>query len=81
MSDYYCWEQYFDSDTKKQTKSDEIRYAQGHDHGVQPTQQQWDDCLADLVVKVNNIRTQSGLATLLSATISNGAERKTRSAH
>lgn len=83
MSDYYCWMQYYDSDTSKQSKSDEIRYAQGHHHGVQPTDADWENCLDDLVGVVNGVRANANppLAALPDATISAGAEKKTRSAH
>lgn len=81
MSSYYCWEQFYDKDTHKQTSSDEIKYYQGHQHGVQPTQAQWDECLDDLVDKVNSIRRQQGFQDLTKNDVSQGAEKKTRSAH
>lgn len=81
MSSYYCWEQYYDPDTLKQTNSDEIKYYQGHQHGVQPNPAQWAQCLASLVAKVNQCRQQNGLPDLPVDTISQGAEKKTRSAH
>lgn len=61
---YYCWMQYYDNETHKQTSSDEIKYADGHQHGVQPTQRDWDECLADLIVKVNDVREKAGLPPL-----------------
>lgn len=81
MSSYYYWEQYYDPDTLKQTNSDEIKYYQGHQHGVQPTPAQWEECFNSLVYKVNQYRQQAGFQDLPEATIRDGAEKKTRSAH
>lgn len=80
---YYCWEQYYDNQTKKQTKSDEIMYARGHQHNVEPTDDQWDMCLSNLVEKVNTIRQnwQPPIIDLTRETIENGAEKRTRSEH
>lgn len=80
MSDYYCWLQYYDKDTAKQTSSSEIRYYQGHKHGIQPSANNWNDCLDDLVLVVNGVRNPP-LKPLSKEVISKDAERKTRSAH
>ncbi|MGZ2464515.1 hypothetical protein ACVJMZ_000039 [Sinorhizobium medicae] len=34
---YYCGMQYYDDDTKKQTKSSEIKFADKHNHSAQVT--------------------------------------------
>ena len=80
MSDYYCWYQYYFAGVHKSIKSDELRYAQGHVHGVQPTAQQWEGLQASLYTNVEAAATAAhpypGNATVLAA-----AEKKTRSAH
>lgn len=80
MSGYYCWCQYYDRDTFKTTSSDEIRYADKHQHNVQPTEAQWMRCLENLFEKVNTIR-KPPLVVLPRDTILLDAERKTRSEH
>lgn len=81
--DYYCWQQYYDLDTHKQVNSDEIRYYHGHKHGVQPSQQDWSDCLDDLLDRVNAIRESQTppLVPLTRAHIAQSAQQRTRSAH
>lgn len=78
--DYFCWMQYYDADTARQTSSTEIKFADKHNHNAKPSAQNWADCLADLVDKVNGLRNPP-LAPLTSATIAASAEKKTRSAH
>ncbi|EJC78424.1 hypothetical protein Rleg10DRAFT_7161 [Rhizobium leguminosarum bv. trifolii WSM2012] len=62
----YCWMQYFDADTKKQSKSSEIKFADKHNHSAQPSDKDWEECLGDLVDKVNRLR-QPPLAALSTA--------------
>jgi hypothetical protein len=77
---YYCWMQYYDDDTKKQTKSSEVKFADKHNHSATPSDKDWEDCLDNLVDKVNRLR-EAPLAALSKATIKASAEKKTRSAH
>jgi len=81
--EYYCWMQYYDKDTLKTSKSSEIRYYKGHQHGIQPTVAEWKSCLEDLTSNVNTIRAnhEPPLAKLSDTTVSLGADKKTRSAH
>lgn len=78
---YYCWLQYYDEDTKKQINSEHISFYDGHQHGVKPTQEDWNNCLDDLVSKVNQNRMASGFSELSKESIWKSAEQKTRSGH
>lgn len=51
---YYVWLQYYcAAPVSKSVKSDELKYADGHQHGVQPTQNQVDSLQPSLTVAVN----------------------------
>ena len=62
--DSYCWLSYYDSDTLKTSKSDELKYADKHQHGVQPTEAQWDSLLPSLTQNVNKVRKEKGFPDL-----------------
>ncbi|MBN1990572.1 MAG: hypothetical protein JW783_14305 [Bacteroidales bacterium] len=80
MSKYYCWLQYYDNDTLKQSSSDEIKFEDKHKHGAQPSNDNWNACLDSLVLKVNGLR-KPPLMPLSRDTINSKAEKKTRSEH
>jgi len=51
---YYVWLEYYcAAPVSKNVKSDELKYADGHQHGVQPSQGQVDGLQPSLTVNVN----------------------------
>lgn len=53
MPDYYVWLEYYAANpVDKNVKSDELKYADKHQHGVQPTQTQLDSLQPSLAAEV-----------------------------
>lgn len=51
---YFVWLEYYcAAPVSKNVKSDELKYADKHEHGVQPTQQQVNGLQPSLTVNVN----------------------------
>ena len=83
MPNYYCWYQYyFAAPVSKTIKSDELRYATGHHHGVQPTAADWTSREPSLYANVRaaGAAKRPPVAYPGDATVLAGAEQKTRSA-
>jgi len=54
MPDYFVWLEYYAAaPVSKNVKSDELKYADGHQHGVQPTQGQVDGLQPSLTSNVS----------------------------
>jgi hypothetical protein len=83
--DYYAWYTYDLSDGNGRyiatVVTDEVRYYQGHQHGVRPSQTQ----LAALQVALYNAVLQKATSSSVpypgNATVLAGAQLRTRSAH
>ena len=53
MPDYFVWLEYYAAaPVSKNVKSDELKYADGHQHGVQPTRGQVDGLQPSLTSNV-----------------------------
>ncbi|OYO29017.1 hypothetical protein [Janthinobacterium sp. PC23-8] len=89
MSDYYVWLEYFAAaPVSKNVKSDELRYASGHKHGVQPSQIQVDGLQPSLTTYVsaayasyNKAHPAAVVAVPTNTAITAARTIKTRSAH
>jgi hypothetical protein len=63
MPDYYVWLEYYAAaPVNRNVKSDELRYADGHQHGVQPTPGQVDGQQPSLTVNVAGVYATYNLA-------------------
>ena len=89
MPDYFVWLEYCAAaPVSKNVKSDELRYADGHQHGVRPTQDQLDGLLPSLMGNVSAAyatynRTHPAAVVVVpsNAAITRDRLFKTRSAH
>jgi hypothetical protein len=89
MSDYYVWLEYYAAaPVSKSVKSDELKYADGHKHGVQPTQSQVDSLQPSLTANVTatydayNVKNPTAtVAVPAGAAIQGARDVRTRSAH
>lgn len=88
MPDFYVWLEYYAATpVSKNVKSDELKYADKHQHGVQPTQTQINSLQPSLAANVaavyaayNNKNPGAAIAVPSNATIAQGCQTKTRSA-
>lgn len=56
MPDYYVWLEYYAAaPVSKNVKSDELKFADKHQHGVQPTQGQVDSLQPSLTANVQGV--------------------------
>lgn len=63
MPDYYVWLEYYAAaPVSKNVKSDELKYADGHQHGVQPTQGQVNGLQPSLTTNVSVVYATYNLA-------------------
>lgn len=83
---YFVWLEYYAAPIAKNIKSNEFKYADGHEHGVQPSQTQCDNLqpsltsnVQDAYDKYNLAHPQATLAAPNNATIQQGRSVKTRS--
>ncbi|MGK5029026.1 hypothetical protein [Janthinobacterium sp. MDT1-19] len=89
MSDYFVWLEYYAAaPVSKNVKSDEMKYADGHQHGIQPTQGQVDGLQPSLTNNVlavyatyNRTHPAAGAVVPTNAAITQARLIKTRSAH
>ncbi|WP_256081533.1 hypothetical protein [Massilia sp. YIM B04103] len=89
MSDYYVWIEYYAAaPVSRNVKSNELKYFTGHQHGVQPTQEQVDDLQSSLTNNVTtayedyNAKNPANLAAApTNDAITQARVVKTRSAH
>lgn len=89
MSDYYVWLEYYAAaPVSKNIKSDELKYASGHQHGVQPSQIQVNGLQPSLTANVsaayaayNKAHPGAVVAVPSNAAITTARTIKTRSAH
>jgi hypothetical protein len=81
IMDYYCWyEYYFAAPVSKNVKGDELRFAQGHQHGVQPSAAQWQTREASLYANVQTAGDEKDAAYPGDAAVLAAAVKKTRTA-
>ena len=82
MSDFYCWyAYYFGPPVFKNCTSDELHYAQGHRHGIQPTPAQWASLLPSLFANVERAALSKNASYPGDQQVLAGAQQMTRSAH
>jgi hypothetical protein len=86
---YYVWLEYYAAaPVSKNIKSDELKYYDGHHHGVQPSQVQVDSLQLSLIANVTTAYTKynaqhptAPVAVPSNATIAAGRTVNTRSEH
>ena len=81
---YYCWYQYdWGAPFSKKIKSSELNYATGHQHGVMPTDKQWESLQPSLYANVRaaGAAKRPAVAYPGDSTVLAAASKKTRSAH
>ena len=88
MPDYYVWLEYYaGAPVSKSVKSDELKFADKHQHGVQPTQDQVDSLQPSLTANVaavyaayNRTHLAAAVGVPTNADITQARSVKTRSA-
>lgn len=89
MSSYYVWLEYYAAaPISRNVKSSELRYATGHQHGVQPTPAQRNGLRPSLRANVagayatyNAMHPAAQVAAPAAAVIDGASVQRTRSAH
>ena len=76
---YYVWLEYYLSAAGKNVKSVELKYADGHQHGVQPTQSQVNSLQPDLQAGVSSAALKAKVTYPGDEAVQDGRQVKTRS--
>ena len=81
---FYCWYEYdWGAPVSKKIKSDQLNYATGHQHGVRPTDKQWESRLPSLYANVRaaGAAKRPPVAYPGDSTVFAGKREETKSAH
>ena len=76
---YYVWLEYYLAPASKNVKSTELKFYDGHQHGVAPSQDQVDSLQSDLQITVQQAATAKTVAYPGDAAVLAGRTVKTRS--
>lgn len=76
---YYVWLEYYLAAAGKNVKSTELRYADGHQHGVQPSQSQVNSLQPDLQAAVFQVAQSKGVTYPGDPAVQAGRVVRTRS--
>lgn len=83
---YYVWLEYYDAAIAKNVKSDELKFYDGHQHGVQPSQNQVNGLQPSLTANVqaayatyNRLHPDTPLVAPAAVVIQQGRTVETRS--